>query len=142
MTLSARIHQPLPRKTDASADGLLSSFLTDTILVLAIALLVYIPAAHNRLALQQRQAAASADRSATREPLRLDVIGENVLVGTPARSAASLSAAERAAYSGRTGLIRVYGSSISAAAMTELSRVYHELGLTSWAFHFESESLR
>lgn len=103
---------------------------------------VYIPAAQNRLALQQRQTTTGTDTAASREPARLDVIGKAVFVGTSRQPVTSLSPAERDSYRGRSGLIRVHGESISAAAMTELSRLYHELGLTSWAFHFQPEVSR
>ena len=127
---------------ETSAESLVSSFVTDTIMILAIALIVYIPAAQNRLAtLRQRQAGTSGSAN-TLEPVRLDLVRGSILIadGGTDRPVTSLSAAERERFRGRAATIRVHGDSIAAAEMAALADLYHEAELASWSFEFTPSS--
>lgn len=127
--------------SDSSPEELVSTFVTDAVMTLAIALLVYIPAALGRLGPQEQQrlAGTTAVSAAATTPLHLDVRQGAILIrdGTQ-RPAAALPAEERVRYRGRSAAIQVHGNAISSDEMTELGRLYNEFGFASWSFQFTS----
>ncbi len=121
-------------------DDLVSSFVTDTIMILAIALIVYIPAARNQLGAQQQRQAPNAPGQGDSRPVEVDVIQGSILVTDNGVRvpAPTLSAEERGRLRGRSSIVRVHGDAISSQEMAELSHLYHDAELASWSFEFTS----